>query len=345
MIHGAYFIFACVFMHFCVGRGIVVGILDTGVDPGATGLELTTDGKRKVIDVIDCSGSGDVTMGPPVEAKDGYLTTARGTQLKLNPNWKNPTGNYRLGMKRAVELYPGGLGSRVSEHRKKAWDKDQQLLEARLLKDILAAEEGGKPALEVDELKAQLSQLRSMADDLEDPGALFDCVVFHDGTYWQAVIDTAESADMSSKEPMTDYRVAYQYDKFSNIDELNYCVNIFDEGSTLSIVVDTGAHGTHVAGITSAYHPDAPECNGVAPGAQIVSLKIGDTRLGSMETGVGLMRGLIEAVKRGCHIINMSYGEATAWDNYGPFVQLANQLVHKHGVMFISSAGNNGPCM
>ena len=41
---------------------------------------------------------------------------------------------------------------------------------------------------------------------------------------------------------------------------------------------------------------------------QIVSLKVGDHRLGSMETGVGLIRGLIEAVKRGCHIINLSYG-------------------------------------
>ena len=78
---------------------------------------------------------------------------------------------------------------------------------------------------------------------------------------------------------------------------------------------------------------------------QIVSLKIGDTRLGSMETGVGLMRGLIEAVKRGCHIINMSYGEAVAFANTGAFIKLADELVRKHGVIFVSSAGNNGPAL
>lgn len=119
-------------------------------------------------------------------------------------------------------------------------------------------------------------------------------------------------------------RLERQHAVFSPLDACTFAVNIYDAGATLSIVADTGAHGTHVAGIAAACHPEAPGLNGVAPGAQIVSCKIGDTRLSGMETGPGLLRGIAAARRAGAHIINMSYGEPTSTPDCGRFVEVVN---------------------
>lgn len=164
------------------------------------------------------------------------------------------------------------------------------------------------------------------------------------------VVDDQSVVDLTHVEKgMTDFDKELQYEKLTNIDFLNYGVHFYNQGKILSIVCDAGAHGSHVAGIASAYHENPEQVqdvvNGVAPGAKIVSLKIGDTRLGSMETGTGLVRALIEAIRLKLDVINLSYGEASALCNTGRFMKLAEEAVQKYGIIFVSSAGNNGPCL
>jgi subtilisin family serine protease len=53
------------------GRGVLIAILDGGVDPGVPGLARTSTGERKVIDVVDFSGEGRVALEPLDLAGDG----------------------------------------------------------------------------------------------------------------------------------------------------------------------------------------------------------------------------------------------------------------------------------
>lgn len=112
------------------------------------------------------------------------------------------------------------------------------------------------------------------------------CVVWNDGTHNRVAIDTSDMHVPSSDDspdikgalevftPLTDFDIERQYGTFSAEDACNFGVHVYEDAegkpSVLSIVVDAGSHGTHVAGITAAYHPDDPTLNGIAPGAVMI---------------------------------------------------------------------------
>ncbi|KAG3007822.1 hypothetical protein JG687_00013916 [Phytophthora cactorum] len=335
------------------GRNAVVAIFDTGVDPGAIGLQTTPDGRPKIIDVVDATGAGDVDTSIVIEAKDGQLTLANGRMLTLNPEWKpSQDGKYHVGAVAGFHLFPGPLVTRLKTERKEKFDIEQRAAAnevqeelAKWSKENSATTNDTAKLREKKDLQTRLKQLEELAKSYEDPGPIYDAVVFNDGTCWRAALDTKETGDFTGIPALTNYKDERQYATFSDESQLNYVLNIYDEGNTLSVVNDVGAHGTHVAGIVAAYHPEQPECNGVAPGAQIVAVKIGDGRLGSMETSSALSRAILAVMDANVDVVNMSYGEYASQHNYGRIVEVSNELVDEHNVTFVVSAGNNGPAL
>lgn len=340
------------------GRGTVIAIFDSGVDPAADGLQVTSDGKPKILDVIDCTGSGDVDTSTVVQADDvGCIRGASGASLVINSSWKNPTGEWHVGYKLVYELFTDTLTSRLKKERKKRWDEKNQEAIAQAVKQL---DEFDKKHAKVEDLKLKKARedlenrvdiLRKQADNYDDKGPVIDAVVWHDGEIWRVALDTQSLEDepglgkLADFTPLTNYRTERKYGIFSKLDACTCVVNVYNEGNILSIVTDCSPHGTHVAGITAAFHPKEPLLNGVAPGAQLISCKIGDSRLGSMETGTGLTRAVIAAVQHKCDLINMSYGEPTLLPDYGRFVDLVDEMVNKYRMVFVSSAGNEGPAL
>ncbi|KPM02963.1 tripeptidyl-peptidase 2 [Sarcoptes scabiei] len=341
------------------GRTIKIGILDSGVDPGAPGLSVTSDGKPKIIDVMDATGAGDVDTSTVVEIdSEGFITGLTKRKLRIPLDWKNPTGKYHIGVKNVYELFPESVRTRIKkDYVKKVFQPIHKPLLAEAMKKLEAfklkhpddeiiedSNERLELMMERDELKAQVELLKTTQTKISDLGPTFDCIVFHDGEFWKACIDTTGEGRLDECTLLGNYRECFKFGTISENDKYNYAVNIHNDGNLLEIVGQCSAHGTHVASIAAANFPDDPDRNGVAPGAQLVSIIIGDSRLGTMETGSSIIRAYIKAIESGCDLINMSYGEHGHWAE-GKVFDWAYELVHKHGVIYVCSAGNAGPAL
>src|SRR5213593_1768924 len=62
------------------GRGVLIAILDSGIDAGVAGLIGTSTGAPKILDLRDFSGEGRIELSPVVPEADGRVRVA-GTLL------------------------------------------------------------------------------------------------------------------------------------------------------------------------------------------------------------------------------------------------------------------------
>lgn len=80
------------------GRGVIIMIFDTGVDPGIPGLGETSDGKHKIINVRDESGTGDVTLTQATVNADELLVGTKSVLRGMKALPKPVDGIYYYGV-------------------------------------------------------------------------------------------------------------------------------------------------------------------------------------------------------------------------------------------------------
>lgn len=336
------------------GRGQIVAVLDQGVDPGAAGLRVTSEGKTKVIDIIDTTGSGDVdtTSVAKVEVnEDGskYITGLTGRKLQLPEAWLNASEIWNIGIIDLRKIFPSYLKTRMNQTCKdENWlpkynsalaDAQEELNKVQgsdvsILKNHMIKESA----------KETLEALKKLNTGWKNNSFIADVVVWNNGDGLVACLDTSFTGNLATSKVMNDYATHHEWAQLSEETQLNYNFKIFSE-KLVQVVCPSGSHGTHVAGIVAACHPEESDKNGIAPGAQIISVKIGDSRLNTLETQAGFIRGLRAAANGGASIANFSYGEPAKYFRQGASVKELKECYLKKQMLFITSAGNSGPAL
>ncbi|MEO5799036.1 MAG: S8 family serine peptidase [Gemmatimonadales bacterium] len=98
------------------GRGVLIAILDSGIDPSIPGLQLTTNGQSKILDLRDFSGEGRIALQPVVRRGDtlivnGHAMLGAGRVAAMADGaaiWGGTLDELRLGEAPAADINGNG---------------------------------------------------------------------------------------------------------------------------------------------------------------------------------------------------------------------------------------------
>jgi subtilisin family serine protease len=292
------------------GSGVVIFILDTGVDMGVPGLKELPDGSVKVIDVQDFSGEGDLFIGKADTASENGEKYLHGSY------------DYKLFGYDKIKYSP---------------------LDSVYYIGVLKEEHF----------------VNSIIPDINNNGKKNDqygVLVFKSSDGWLAYVDLDGDGNVEDEQPIWNYKEKHQSFTFRGRNKkydknlATFALNIFPKKRKVSFHFDGAAHGTHVAGIAAGYKIHGQDgFNGVAPGAKIISCKLGNGRLAGGATTTGSMLKAFEYVMDfaeeydGPVVVNMSFGVGSEIEGASDMADRLDRMLKGSKVVACLSAGNEGP--
>jgi tripeptidyl-peptidase-2 len=172
---------------------------------------------------------------------------------------------------------------------------------------------------------------------------------------WVVLADTDGDGSLAGERAVHDYlvsRESFGWARKGQPPRLNLAANFApDQGEPrLALVFDISSHGTHVAGIAGGRDLyGVTGFNGVAPGAQLLGLKIANSAQGSVTTTGSMIRGIDYAIRfatarRSPLVLNLSFGVGNEVEGHARIDAMIDSVLAAHpDLVFTIAAGNDGP--
>jgi subtilisin family serine protease len=171
---------------------------------------------------------------------------------------------------------------------------------------------------------------------------------------WVLFADTRGDGSLSDDRAVHDYLVAretFGWAPSGGTPYVNIAVNLADQNGQpqLDLFFDTHAHGSHVAGIAAGHDLYGVKgFDGVAPGAQLIGLKVSNNSQGAISTTGSMIRALDYAIRFAESrqlplVVNLSFGVGNELEGQRASTTSSTRPRSAPGRRVHGRRGNDGP--